>query len=135
MEWKYVKPLVSMDSIEKFEELVSYHFPEEFKKCIIECNGGRPIERTFDTDKVSGRELKSFLSFNMEDKETVWKLYEWLDKKVSDKYVVFATDNFGNMICFSKIDNSINFINHEEVDMDVEKIAKDFNEFMHILYD
>ena len=36
MEWKYVKPLVSMDSIEKFEELVSYHFPEEFKKCIIE---------------------------------------------------------------------------------------------------
>lgn len=133
MEWKYVKPLASMDNIEKFEELVSYRFPEEFKKCVIEYNGGRPIKCTFDTDKTSERELKSFLSFNENDKETVWKLYEWINKEIFDKYVVFAIDNFGNMICFSKMDNSINFISHEE--MDIENIAKDFNSFIQMLYD
>ena len=133
MEWKYVKPLVSMDSIDKFEELVNYHFPEEFKKCVMEYNGGRPIKRAFDTDKTSERELKSFLSFNKSDKETVWKLYECLEKEISDKYVTFAIDNFGNMICFNKMDNSINFINHEE--MAIEKIAENFHAFMQMLYD
>lgn len=77
MKWEYVKPLKSAKLIEKYEELTEYRFPQEFKSTIIEFNGGRPVRRTFNTNTNKERELKSFLSFNPDDKETIWKAYEW----------------------------------------------------------
>ncbi len=71
MEWKYVKELKSVNLIDDYECLVKYVFCDSFRKCVIANNGGRPSKKAFDTDKVKERELKSFLSFNKEDRETV----------------------------------------------------------------
>lgn len=71
MEWSYVKDLKSCDLIDDFERLVRYEFCSSFKRCITASNGGRPSKKVFDTNKVKDRELKSFLSFNREDRETV----------------------------------------------------------------
>ena len=71
MEWKYVKELKSVDLIDDYECLVKYVFCDSFRRCVIANNGGRPSKKIFDTDKVKERELKSFLSFNKEDRETV----------------------------------------------------------------
>ncbi len=133
MEWKYVKTLKSEDLIYEFERLVKYSFSDSFRKCIIENNGGRPSKKAFDTDKAKERELKSFLSFNKEDRETVWKIFEWNKDELTNKYVPFAIDNFGNIICFEVNTNKVVFINHEN--MSIEVIADDFEEFINKLYE
>ena len=81
----------------------------------------------------SGRELKSFLSFNTDDRETVWKIYEWNKDELSNKYVAFAIDNFGNLICFDADNDKVVFLNHE--DLSVEHIANTFAEFLELLYE
>lgn len=133
MEWKYIKKLKSIDLIDDFECLVKYVFCDEFRKCVIANNGGRPSKRTFDTDKVKERELKSFLSFNKEDRETVWKIFDWNKEELANKYVPFGIDNFGNLICFDANNDKIVFVNHE--DMSVEAIAENFDGFMSGLYE
>lgn len=93
----------------------------------------RPSKRIFDTDKVKERELKSFLSFNKEDRETVWKIFDWNKEELANKYVPFGIDNFGNLICFDANNDKIVFVNHE--DMSVEAIAENFDGFMSGLYE
>lgn len=133
MEWKYVKALKSAELISEYEKKTGYVFDEAFKKCVMENNGGRPAKKVFDTDKTKERELKSFLSFNREDRETVWKILEWNKEELTDKYVPFVIDGFGNLICFDKSSKKVVFVNHE--DLSVEVIANDFEEFMSGLYE
>ena len=132
MEWKYVKPLSSEDNINEFECLVKYAFPEDFREYIKKYNGGRPEKKIFETDNSQERALKSFLSFNKNDRETVWKIYEWNKQELADRYVAFAVDNFGNLICFDANNDNIVFLNHE--DLGVEKVADDFMEFINKLH-
>lgn len=133
MEWKYIKPLSSEENINDFECAVKYCFPDDFRKCILENNGGRPNLKAFDTNVKKGRELKSFLSFNKDDKETVWKIHDWNKDELSDRYIAFAIDNFGNLICFDANNDNIIFLNLEN--LEVEIISKDFFEFMDNLYE
>lgn len=133
MKWKYAKNLKSVNLINDFERLVKYNFCDAFKECIITNNGGKPSKSIFDTNKGKEHELKSFLSFNKEDKETVWRAFEWAEKETKNKYVPFGIDNFGNMICFDKNNDSVIFINHEN--MSVELIANNFEKFIDVLYE
>ena len=133
MEWKYVKPLKSEDLISEYEALVGYQLPEAFKECVRQYNGGRPANRTFDTDKSQERSLKSFLSFNREDRETVWKTVDCMSKKTVQSYAPFAIDNFGNLICFDKQNDSVVFLDHES--RKTEIAAPDFPSFMEALYE
>ena len=133
MEWKYVKQLKTVELINDFECMVKYAFCEAFRRCVMVNNGGRPAKKLFDTDKAVQRQLKSFLSFNKEDRETVWKIFQWNREELTDKYVPFAIDGFGNLICFDANNDRVVFIDHET--MAVEVIAKDFDAFMAALYD
>ncbi len=133
MEWKYVKELKSVDLIDDYECVVKYVFCDSFRKCVIAHNGGRPSKRVFDTDKAKERELKSFLSFNREDRETVWKIFEWSKEELANQYIPFGIDNFGNLICFEANNDKIVFVNHE--DMSIETIADSFDSFMSCLYE
>lgn len=132
MEWKYVKPLQTERLITSFENLVKYKFPEEFRKTVLLYNGGRPQYKTFDTEQVRERALKSFLSFNENDRETVWKIHEWNRDILGERFVPFAIDNFGNLICFEAKNSTIVFLNHENGIS--EKIADCFDDFLRGLY-
>lgn len=131
MNWKYVKPLSDEESIAAFERMTAFSLPESFKECVRRYNGARPKYRAFDTDKQTGRELKSFLSFNREDKETVWKMYEACSAAYEGRYIPFAIDHFGNLICFAR-NRQIVFLDHET--LNIEKIAPSFDEFVFSLY-
>lgn len=133
MNWKYAKALNSVDLINDFEKLVGYKFPKEFRDLVLQFNGGRPERKRFDTNVSIGRELKSFLSFNTGDRETVWKIKDWNKDELSNKYLAFAIDNFGNLICFDKNNNNVVLLNHE--DLSVEHIANTFSEFIETLYE
>ena len=133
MNWKYVKKLKSVELIKEYECLVNYELCDSFIQCVIRNNGGRPEKKIFDTDRVKERALKSFLSFNKEDRETVWKMYEWSKEELNDEFIPFAIDNFGNLICFDKHDDKIVFVNHE--DNSVEIAAVNFDTFIESLHE
>lgn len=133
MEWKYVKPLSSPECVREFENLAGYTFPDDFRQCIFNNNGGRPARRMFDTDVQKERVLKSFLSFNKEDRETVWKIRDWNKAALPDRYAAFAIDPFGNLVCFDTSNGKVIFWNHENGH--IEQIADSFMEFMECLYE
>lgn len=132
MNWKYVKPLKSESNIKEFEEKYSFDFPDSFIEIVKKYNGARPENDSYDTDKTKERTIKSLLSFNKDDKETIWKINEWSAEELGDKYVAFAIDHFGNLICFSKRDKSIVFINTDFPE--IENISSNFSDFLDKLY-
>lgn len=129
--WKYVKPLLSENYINDFEKLTNFSFPSSFKEHIKQYNGARPKCTLFDTDKRTERVMKSLLSFNPNDKESIWRIHEWNKLEIKDQYIPFAIDNFGNLICFD-CNKQVIFLNHEN--LDVEYIAFDFDCFIDSLY-
>lgn len=133
MQWKYVKPIKDENLIGEFEKLADFKFPDAFKECVKQNNGGRPEHKVFDTDKRKERGLKSFLSFNKDDSETVWKISDWNKEELQDRYIPFAIDNFGNLICFDAINSRVVFVDVENGN--IEMIASDFSGFLQKLYD
>lgn len=131
MDWKYVKPIESLDLISEFENEFCYIFPDEYKQCVSQYNGGRPSKRIFDTSTSKECEMKSLLSFNHYDRETIWSVNQ-RDDEFLTSYIAFATDSSGNLICFNRKDNSIVFVNHETNSVDM--IAGDFSSFLDSLY-
>lgn len=132
MNWKYVKPLKSSTAIKDFEEAYKFVFPDSFKEIAEKYNGARPEMDVYDTDKSKERTIKSLLSFNKEDKVTIWKTAEWNSDELGDKYIAFAIDQFGNLICFTTCDKSVVFMNMET--LEIEVIASDFSSFLSKLY-
>jgi len=131
MNWKYIKPLKSFDYISEFENKFNYVFPDDFKNCIKLYNGGRPADKVFDTIAEKEREIKALLSFNHDDRETIWLVNQRNDEFTS-KYVAFAIDSAGDLICFDKTDNSVVFIDHET--NTVEFVSDSFIKFLQNLY-
>jgi hypothetical protein len=131
LNWKYVKALSDVESINSFESITGFTLPENFKECVKKYNGARPEYKTFDTEKKRERVLKTFLSFNPEDKENVWSYYSWTNVLFKDKYIAFAVDNFGNTLCFN-LEGEIFFIGYET--LKTEYVASSFEEFLDILY-
>lgn len=129
MEWKYVKEIKSAELISDFERKFNFKFPDEYRECVLKYNGGRPSKKVFDTEKVKEREIKSLLSFNHNDLETMWFVNDCNDTSL---YIAFATDSAGNLICFNASDSSIVFIEHET--NVIEKVSDNFVNFIGSLY-
>ena len=100
MDWKYVKPIKSLDLISEFENEFCYIFPDEYKQCVSQYNGGRPSKRIFDTSSSKEFEMESLLSFNHYDRETIWSVNQ-RDDEFLTSYIAFATDSSGNLIWFN----------------------------------
>lgn len=142
MKWEYVKKLKSVDLIDEFERLAKYKFCESFRRFVIENNGGMPEKNVFDTDCEERHVFDILLSFNKEDISNIWSTFEnfeWLDEDLNPKdelryrYIAFAEDPFGNLICFDSTDDKVVFVDHE--DLFVEIIADGFDGFLEALYD
>ena len=124
MTWRYVKPLLEKDSVEKFEASNNVSFPENLKQVLKAYNGGRPSLRYYDLPGNPDREFKCLLSFNRNDAETIYKCFP-LDS--SDTSIVpFATDSAGNK--FVVKDGEIWLWEHEADSL--KYLAGSFTEFI-----
>lgn len=132
MYWKYVKPINSSELVSEFEHQNRIVFPDEYKACVLANNGGRPSKKVFDTAVTKEREIKSLLSFNKNDRETIWSVNGCKSKEFQNKYIAFATDSAGNLICFERLDKSIVFYDHETEN--IEKISANYTDFINSLY-
>lgn len=128
-EWKYVKTLKDVSSIDKFESEHGFSFPKDLKDILLKYNGGRPPRRYFDVGSEKDKEFKTLLSFNESDIETIYKCYP-LDS--ADKTLIpFASDPAGNYFVLK--DNAVCLWNHETDE--TVFLAPTFTEFLQMLHD
>lgn len=130
ISWKYVKALNNKDSIAIFEQVIGCEIPKDIKECVTNYNGGRPSKKIFDTNLSQERVIKSLLSYNTTDLETVFDVYSVLSKE-NKKLVPVASDPGGNYICFDKNTKAIVLWLHET--NGTEKVADSFTEFLNKL--
>lgn len=133
-KWKYVKKLINNDNIQRFEQKIHRDLPIDFKETVALFNGGRPDKSNVLIDNKE-RILKSLLSFNKEDKENIFAVYEWVESQLERNLIPFAIDPAGNYFCFeyTNFKNvSIVFWNHEN--QNHYTICDTFSELLHKLY-
>lgn len=112
---KRVKSLFKFGTIEIYEYKVNHKLPSAYKNDIAYINGGKPINKTFiETDNDQNIAFKTFLSFNKEDKDSVWDYTEWDTEKKLSNYVPIALDYNNDLICISKRDGTIVLYKRED---------------------
>ena len=131
LTWKYVKPLKNDNAVECFEADNSFKLPQDIISCIKQNNGGRPDKKVFDTEVSKGRVIKSLLSLNKDDLETIYDAIDIL-KSEKTNLVPVATDPGGNYICYNTIHQDIELWLHET--NTTEKISDSFTAFLELLY-
>ena len=142
--WSDVQPLEDPHLIDEYEEFVGFRFPEDFRACALENNGGMPSLKEDGpsvgvmADCGEGLDFCCLLNFNKrEDFEdnTIWWSLEEIDypSRIAERYVHFAEDSFGNFYCFDKRDSSIVLLEHE--DGSVTRVAKTFTDMLNAFYD
>ena len=128
MEWKYLKPLKELKSIQEVEKTYNVNIPQYLKNIILEYNGSRPELKCFDTQHYQEKALKSLLSYNKEDKENIYMF----DDIFSKGYIPFAITEFGDLICIENKSGNIKLYMHEQ---DIfEYICETIGKFFEILY-
>lgn len=127
--WGNTKPIERVNLIYELEKKLDFQFPIDYKKAVKLVNNGRPRKKLYYTANENVRGIKQLLSINPSDKETMWSD---IRESVSISFVPFASDNFGNHICFSRENKHIYFVGHESYVK--EYVAANFTEFLKILF-
>lgn len=119
MEWKYVKKL----SCSVGDVLSSYQvkLPKDVVNMIEKNNGGRPKSPYFDTEKSKDHVFKSLLSYNKEDRETIYDYYSLVEFDEFNLYPI-GMDSAGNFVCINLLNFNLVMLNHEN--NKIEKITK-----------
>jgi len=132
--WKYDEPLTDENLITEFETKSGFTFPPSYRSLVIEHNGARPDKKIFNTDSDEGHVFGNLLSFNKADTKNlnIWETNKNMPSDIDSKYIAFATDAFGNWICFNAEDGSIVFIDHDN--SSIENVANAFDAFIDGLY-
>ena len=124
--WTYVEPLRNNMSIEAFEAHHNITLPMVYKAFARQYNNGYPSPNTFSLPNGDSCEVSHLYSFNREDAENIWDFNR--PDNLSAGYVAFATDDFGNQLCFRLSDQAVIF-----ADLDTNQlfeVAPDFSAFL-----
>ena len=82
LTWKYVKTLGDSHAVEAFLEENNLSLPKDLIVCLKNNNGARPNRKTFDTERSKEHMIKTMLSFNHGDNETVYSAFSALRKNI-----------------------------------------------------
>ncbi len=109
--WKYIKPLDDPSAVTSFLNAYNVELPDKLIESIEKFNGGRPSEKQIITSANREYVFKSMLSYNRNDKDTVYSVFPELFK--GTQLFPFASDAAGNFICYDmKLKNCV-LLNHE----------------------
>jgi hypothetical protein len=135
IQWLYGKN-IDLNEIAEVENKLNIIFPEDYKKCIIQNDGGYPA---LDTFIVNGNEetFNNLLSIS-----NVIEVYENIKDRLIDYIYPFAEDPFGNFLCFDYRESNlvkIVFWEHEIAFIDKNKaiyyVCNTFSELLISLYE
>ena len=115
--WKYIKELRNPESVDSFLKKNKIRIPKKLIECIKNNNGGRPDKKDFSTNKRDGYVFKSLLSFNENDKESIFSFYPDLFRGTN--LFPFGLDSAGNFICYDMRKKKYVLWNHETDEIEI----------------
>lgn len=139
---------LNIDFIQKIENQLNIHFPQEYINFMMEHNGGRPVEHlvlSFEEKDPETNKLfdNSFDIHSFNKLEDIPSFYENLvsAEVIPKNYYSIADDSCGNeiLLCLDGSENhgKLFFGNHELYNLDeswvLSKLADSFNEFIKLL--
>ena len=135
MEWKYNEPLENPKAIKEFLNKEGLKIPCDVISFIARHNGGRPKKNLFDTDKSKECIFDGVFSYNYNDPECIYNLYEGELKEILNGLKLFpiGMNPSGDLICLKyEDDNSICLFRQES--RNVEYIADSISDFEKSFY-
>lgn len=127
MEWKYVKKIKDINSVEKVEMRYAVSLPIFLKETILRYNGGRPERNIFDSQNCKEKVFKCLLSYNENDRENIYAF----DKFFKNKYIPFAVTEFGDVLCLDDEKQVVLYLHESD---SFERVCKDVCSFFEGLY-
>ena len=111
ISWKYVKPLKNPSAVRDYLRINKVDLPEKLICALETYNGGRPSEKRVITSSHKEYVFNSLLSYNREDKETIYDIYPALFKG-TELYPI-GRDPAGNFVCYKTDSEEYVLWNHE----------------------
>ncbi len=132
---------ITDNEIKKVEQYFNIKLPNDFIECVKKYDGGYPRPKVFD---ISGQDESTFndlLTLHIDDKYSIVQRYENIKEWLVDRVYPFASDSFGNFLCFDYRNNpespTIVFWDHEEEDIEkaIYPVCSTFTELLDSLRD
>ncbi|MFI8710098.1 SMI1/KNR4 family protein [Bacillus sp. NPDC077411] len=132
---------VTDEQIQQLEQYLSIKFPNDFIECVKQYDGGYPHPKIFDIQGQDGSAFSYLLTLDSESKFSILRAYEGIKDRLVDKVYPFATDPYGNFLCFDYRNDheipTIVFWEHEEEEMEkaIFPVCSSFTELLNSLHD
>lgn len=123
------------DEVSEFEDKLGYRLPQEYRRFLLQYNGGKPHNRVFDMPALSDiDEVRYFYGINVDRLYDLCHMREIYHGRVPHTLLPVAGDPLGNQICVSlSADDlgAIYFWDHEmeHVGGNATRIAGNFDAF------
>ncbi len=91
---------ISVKKIIEIEEKLGIDFPEEYKKIIINNDGGKPNLNCIDFGSNIGEDFSQLIFIREHKKTNISDLTEWFYGYYKEKIVPFAHEAGGSFYCF-----------------------------------
>ncbi|MBI9013200.1 MAG: SMI1/KNR4 family protein [Clostridiales bacterium] len=97
--WKYIKKLKDENLVKEFLKNNRIALPDSLIMILENKNGGRPSNKMMTSKNDTTYILKSLLSYNDDDPETIYMVYT---EKFREKNLLpIGTDPSGNILCYN----------------------------------
>ncbi|GAB6742401.1 SMI1/KNR4 family protein [Bacillus cereus] len=135
------KEEVTDNEIKQVEQYFNIKLPNDFIECVKECDGGYPRPKVFDIPGQDESTFNDLLTLHIDDKYSIVQRYENIKDRLVDRIYPFASDSFGNFLCFDYRNNpaspTVVFWDHEEEDIEeaISPVCDTFTELLESLRD
>ncbi|WP_336769970.1 SMI1/KNR4 family protein [Bacillus bombysepticus] len=132
---------VTDSEIKKVEDYFSIKLPNDFIECVKKYDGGYPRPKVFDIPGLDESTFNDLLTLHIDDKYSMVQRYENIKDRLIKGIYPFASDSFGNFLCFDYRINpespTIVFWDHEEeeVEESIYPVCSTFQELLDNLRD
>lgn len=133
---------LSISELEKFEQLINYRLPDDYRHYLLNFNGAEPINTVCHVSDLEGAtNLHTMLGIHNGPEYAKLEL-EFGDRNSTKKtgFLAFADDTFGNYFCLNlqrKKYGEVYFYNHESSHASkiktLSKVADSFESFIESL--
>ncbi len=146
ISFEYSFEPTNITEIEEFESKYNISLPQDYKRFLLENNGGKPSIRRFET--VDGKHTSSVMFLfpisRCEESNLISVYKEFnMERLIHSDFLAIGNDPIGNKICISIMGNDIGSIYYWSVDMEdfdednyipsykyMSLVAKNFNDFI-----
>ena len=131
INWRLDSPLENTQAIDALETQYGFTLPDSLRQLIIAHNAAFPKPDRCAVPGLGERDVKMLLSYNPDDPETVYDVFEFFFKRSRGRLIPFASDSGSGYYCLSGA--QVVYIDENELASHV--VAQDFASFWDGLFE